>query len=246
MNKGSLAVVTFILAFISWVIVVFYGQYLKNKTKTLVFTRILAISIVGFFLSFQVGVMGGSLFVAFHLIIIFFFLFFLEIVFLSIPKFRTYLPLCAGLCSIVVFTPILKFFDIAYDMWKSKASPGAIKYREETSLAVMHILFIVLCIILILVLRSRYLKREYRSLWFSVIGSIVYIVCISISFFYTVPRSGSEGILLWMFIVPGFIMADFFLITTILKFTISSIARQTKKSNTKFGLKGISTDKQND
>ena len=82
--------------------------------------------------------------------------------------------------------------------------------------------------------------------WIHIFGSLVFLISINISIFFTVPRIGSEGILLWMFLVPGFIIANSFLIVTIIIFTISIMNRQKNKINTQFVVNEFSTDQKNE
>ncbi len=145
----------------------------------------------------------------------------------SIP-IKIYIALFLG---ILLFSlPIISFCKIAYDMWDSKGHDGSTRYVE--SLAFAHLWFIMICIILVINLIRRFSRKDFTMPMFSVISSFIFLICISISFFYTVPREGDDLIMLWLFLMPGFFITGLILLTTIFIFAISSIIRQIKQSST--------------
>jgi hypothetical protein len=229
MYRGILAIVTFIIAIISWLIVLFYHRIISMKNKQLLIRiAIIIIAVIGIF-SIMSLTMNGNYFTSL-IPIICIVIFCAEIAFLFISRLQSFWPLIAGFFTFLSVPSIIGFCKIAYDMWDKEVDAGSAGY-SELSLAGVHIWFIIMCIILALILIIRLLKRSSEKLYISASGSIVFLICISVSFFYTVPRSGDEGVLLWMFLAPAFMLADLILLITILIFTISSIIRQRNENH---------------
>ena len=148
---------------------------------------------------------------------------------------KSYFPI--KFCAIFLFAtlififPIISFCKIAYDMWDSVGASAGSARHSESPLAGVHIWFTIMCFVLILTLKKRMSNRNDIIPSFSALGSFIFFICISISFFYTVPRSGDDLIMLWLFLAPGFIIIDLILFITILVFTFSSIIRQIKANS---------------
>lgn len=229
----------FIIALITWLFILIYPRTLSIKKKHIIVRMcIAAISVIAAFLTLDLSIRGHYLFSLIPIIIIF--LFCTEIGLLFIPRFRSFLPLISCFITFFVFPHIANFCKVAYGMWDSDVNAGSAGY-SELFLAGMHLWFIIMFIILGITLLVRKFPPFPMKPCFSAFGSLVFLISMNISFYLTVPRTGSEGLLLWMFIVPGFIIADLFLII-ISVFKISLITQKKKMNNTEFDFNEISTD----
>ena len=233
MYRGLLAIITFFIAFFTWIAIIVYPRIKVDhliscaKERHLVArASIISIFIIVSMSTFRMQHNGSFFLMLIPLIPMG--LFCVEIRFLFIPKLHSFVPLIVGAATIVVIPPIAKYCQIAYNMWESKVNAGSAGY-SELSLAGMHSLFILMCIILNIILFARIIRCYSDSQWISLAGSIIFIICINVSFFYTEPRKGSEGVILWIFLTPAFMIVDLVLITTIVIFAISLIVKQKKQ-----------------
>lgn len=125
-----------------------------------------------------------------------------EIVTLFMPSRRTFLPAFSGFYALLTVHATRTLGQIAQRMWTS----------DELSLACIHLLLIIMFLILTVILWFRLYRRLLPAIRMSTIASGLFIMFASISFFYTIPWSGSEGTILWLFLVPGFILAGIVLL----------------------------------
>jgi hypothetical protein len=227
MYRGILAIVTFLISLGSWIFVVGYPTFRKNHTQKFLFIKILIFSIIGFF-SGIFGLMGLWI----PTILIIGIAVCIEIALLLNQKSKSFLPLCAGIFWAGITTPILIFCKMAYDMWNRQWLNGSLINGKEISMFEMHIGFIIMLVILAITLSVRLFKHFSEINHTSSIGSMIFLFCISISFFYTIPRYGDEGLgMLWVFIiVPFFASADLGLLGVIIVFIITTI-RQKRNVN---------------
>jgi len=225
--RGIIAIATFLIAFVSWLTVLLYPHILfpkkgegafPSKKKYILLRTGIIVSLLLITYSTLSLQRYGNYFLMF-IPIITSGMFCTEIAFLFSPRLRTFWPLISGFITIFAFPSILSFCKIAYDMWKYKVNAGWAMY-SESSLAGSHFWFIILSIILVVILIIRMTKSTFSKAGISSLGSTIFFVCIGISFYYTVPRKGDDGLLLWMFLVPGFIITNLILFITILVFTI--------------------------
>lgn len=135
-----------------------------------------------------------------------------EIVTLFMPSRRTFLPAFSGFYALFTVPATWNLGKIAYRMWADAIEPGGDPYGEDFSLAGIHLLLILMFLILTVILWFRLYHRVLPVIRMSTIASGLFIMFASISFFYTIPRYGSEGTILWLFLVPGFIWADIVLL----------------------------------
>ena len=119
--------------------------------------------------------------------------------------------IAAGLSSLVAAPTLIEFGRIAHTMWDWRVDAGSVRSGNVLNLAVIHVLFIVACIVLTLVLWVRGWKGAARP---SAPASFVFVVCLSMAFFWTVPRGGDEGTFMWVFIIPAFALPAFVLLLT--------------------------------
>ena len=85
-------------------------------------------------------------------------------------------------------------------------------------------------VILVITLCSRLFNRFSKANGFSILGSIIFLVSINMSLFYSFPRRGDEGVESSLFVLIGIFFADLFLIITILIFTIASIIKRARQN----------------
>jgi hypothetical protein len=135
--------------------------------------------------------------------------------------------------SLFLYYPIKCYSKIAYSMWDRQVELGAVRFSDISKLGGIHILFLIMFMVLVITLWIRLFNRFSRSNWFTVLGSIIFFICINISFYYSYPRYGDEGVEVLLFTLLAFFFADLILIITILIFVISSIIRQIKEIHTK-------------
>jgi len=133
-----------------------------------------------------------------------------EIASLFVPSRRSFLPLFSGFYALLTVPAMWKLGKIAHRMW-ARVTPGSVPRREASLSAWIHLLFIIMLLLLTVILWSR-LYRRVQAIRMSTIASGLFVVFAGISFFYTIPRAGDEGIILWIFMVPGFILADIVLL----------------------------------
>ena len=239
MYRGIIAIATFLIAFFSWLVVLLYPHILfpkkdddafPSKKKYILLRTGIIVSLLVITYSTLSLQRYGNYFLMF-IPIITAGMFCTEIAFIFTSRLRTFWPLISGFITIFAFPSILSFCKIAYDMWKFKVNAGWAMY-SESSLAGSHFWFIILSIILVVILIIRMTKGTFSKVWISYFGSIVFLICISISFYYTVPRKGDDGLLFRMFLVPIFIITELILFTTILVFTIYTNIRKREIKHT--------------
>ena len=232
MYRGIIAIAAFIIALISWFFTLAYPIISSIKDKRLII-RIAAlpifisVALLIALLKDKYGFPGCIPTDTLNNIIIVTIICLFALGFgpLFASKNRSFLPLCSNILTIITFVIIISFSEIAYKMWLN-ASVGSVRYGDDMELAKIHSVFIIISIILLIVLGVRTFKSSALPNWISIISSVIYTICINISFFYTYPRSGDEGIMLWMFIFPVFLFVDLILIVMIIIFSIVSASRQ--------------------
>jgi len=114
-------------------------------------------------------------------------------------------------------------------MWDSQINPGYISFSDYSRLGGIHILFMLMFLILVFTLWIRLFSHFSRANWISVLGSIIFLICINISFYYSYPRYGDEGVEALLFTLVAFFFGDLILIITIFIFAISSIIKNRKE-----------------
>ena len=138
----------------------------------------------------------------------------IEIVALFRRTQRTFVPALSGLYSLFAVPATWRLERIAREMWSSTVAPGRVMEVESVTLAAIHFLFITIFAILTAILWFRFfciVRHEVRVL---AIASILFVVFSSISFYWTVPRSGNEGTMLWLLLVPAFFLTGIILLST--------------------------------
>ena len=135
------------------------------------------------------------------------------------------------LISLPSFVLIRSFSNIALSMWSRNVEPGAVSSSESSTLGGLHILFLFMFIVLIITLWTKLFTRFSQANWLSFLGSVIFLICINISIYYTLPRYGDEGTIAFLFVAIAFFFADLILIATILIFSISSIIRQINENH---------------
>jgi len=135
-----------------------------------------------------------------------------EIATLFMPSRKSLLPAVSGFYALLTVPAMWKLGIIAYGMWARTVARGSVPRREVSPLAWIHLLFIILSLLLTAILWFRLRRGTLRAIRISAIASGVFIISAGISFFYTMPRSGGDLIILWIFVVPGFILAGIVLL----------------------------------
>jgi hypothetical protein len=112
---------------------------------------------------------------------------------------RVWLPWVASIFPIVIFVyptvaGALKGIDL-YPM-----------YFDTVTLAILHVSLILLLIGLNLMLWFRALQRVLPALTFAAVASLVSLACIIPAVLLTFPRGGDEGVLAWIYIIPGLLI----------------------------------------
>jgi hypothetical protein len=226
MHRGILAIVTFLIAFTAWVFVLIYPSiFSKGSKQILIRSFILSLSIFAIFL--DSSLVSIEHFSAILLPIVTICIVGAEIAFLFMPKRQSFIPLITGFFTFCSAFPIVGFCNISYKMWNRKVDVGAVD--DTVALALIHTWFILLFCIIVIVLLVRIFKRFSQIKWLSTIGTLIFLFCINFSFYCTVPHYGDEGIEVWLFIVPIFLLADIVLLLTVLILTIVLIIQQSKE-----------------
>jgi hypothetical protein len=144
------------------------------------------------------------------------------------PRRKAHLMMFVGLYALVAVPVLMVFSRIACEMRNSKVYPAVVDGGAELTLADVHALFIILCVVLSVILIYRGAKGMTLL---SAIASAVFLVGISGAFFWTIPRAGM-AILRWMFIVPAFLLAAIVLAIALLLITIRWLSRSMPEEDT--------------
>lgn len=226
---GILAITTFIISIIAWLCVLFYPQItsiIKNKAIYTHTALLLMPVLFSFFMRCYCDSesrLPGLL----HIVIIA--LLVIEIILLCIRRVHSALPLVTGIFAFLFSFPTSHFCKIAYCMWNKEVDVGSVRYSEISALQRIHILLVLMLMVLIIILLIRLFKRVSFTNWFSVIGSIAYLICSNISLLSTIPNCDES--ISWIILLPCLFVFDFILVLTILLCVFVTIIRQIKKHN---------------
>jgi hypothetical protein len=129
---------------------------------------------------------------------------------------RTFVPICSGLFALFTVPATCELAELAREMWHSTVDPGGLGRFESIPLAGVHFLLICMSLLLTAILWFRVYRKVRQAIRVPAIAATLFVVFSSIAFFWTVPRSGDEGTLLWLLLVPGFLLASVMLLATAL------------------------------
>lgn len=122
------------------------------------------------------------------------------------------LPIFAGIWAVLTTPFLMSFTLIATAMWRRVATPGFVPPGAQLSLAGAHAVFIILCVVLAVILVRRLSAKALQVGRTSGFASLVFLICTGVAFFGTIPRAGDEGLLMWIFIVPAFLLVALILL----------------------------------
>jgi hypothetical protein len=129
---------------------------------------------------------------------------------------RTFVPICSGLFALFTVPATCKLAEVAREMWSSTVDPGGLGRFESIPLAGVHFLLICMSLVLTAILWFRVYRKVRQAIRVPAIAATLFVVFSSIAFFWTVPRSGDEGTILWLLLVPGFLLGSVLLLATAL------------------------------
>ncbi len=145
---------------------------------------------------------------------------------------RTFVPICSGLYALLTIPATCKLAELAHEMWSSTVDPGGLGRFESVPLAGIHFLLICMSLVLTAILWFRVYRKVRQAIRVPAIAATLFVVFSSIAFFWTVPRSGDEGTILWLLLVPGFLLASVMLLATAL-FVLTVASRRHSPQGTR-------------
>ena len=149
---------------------------------------------------------------------------------LTPPPRKAALAVWTGLYALLTVPLVLSTSKIAYRMWNKEHRPGVPVYGDASTLFWIHVLLLLFCFALIVILCGRRPKRNPQAVLISALASVLYVICISVVFFYTIPREGDESLFIWIFLYPVFYFMVFIQLATSVVALICSADRLSQAS----------------
>jgi hypothetical protein len=121
----------------------------------------------------------------------------------------TPLPECSIIFLMVVAWVPLSLHHIAHDMWTGYP-PGGVRDPTSLGLAVMHLFVIAMALFLSVQLWIASARKTRPVVVAMSAGAFLSLLLSGLAFYLTVPRGGDEGLMCWLFLVPGGILVALF------------------------------------
>lgn len=136
-----------------------------------------------------------------------------------------FLPVISAFFLLITIGMPSQLHEISTAMWLAP-DPGSVRNGEACDLAGIHAVAILFALIMSVMLWIAFARKKSRAVLLAMsVSAFVSTVLSGLAFYQTIPQSGDEGTLMWLFLVPAAIGIAILMLTTCLLVPLIGLLR---------------------